>query len=67
MKKLFLLSALIFVFNSFAQDNTSYEKWPVFPECENQEIEQIKACFSNQLSQFIFDNFKVPEIVSEEN
>lgn len=67
MKKFFLLSTLIFAISGFAQDDVSYEKWPVFPECESLEIKQLETCFNNQLSQYIFDNFEVPDIVNEES
>ena len=67
MKKYFLLSIIFFALNSYAQDDTTYEKWPVFPECESLEIEQHKTCFNQQLSQFIFENFELPDIVAEDN
>ena len=67
MKKYFFLSIMFFALNSYAQDDTTYEKWPVFPECESLEIEQHKTCFNQQLSQFIFENFEVPDIVAEDN
>ena len=67
MNKFILLISLFVVFNSYTQEDVSYEKWPVFPECENLEIEQHKSCFNQQLSQFIFENFEVPEIVEKDN
>ncbi|NNK82589.1 MAG: gliding motility protein RemB, partial [Flavobacteriaceae bacterium] len=67
MNKFILLISLFVVFNSYTQEDVSYEKWPVFPECENLEIEQYKSCFNQQLSQFIFENFEVPEIVEKDN
>ena len=67
MNKFILLISLFVVFNSYTQEDVSYEKWPVFPECENLEIEQHKTCFNQQLSQFIFENFEVPEIVEKDN
>ena len=50
-----------------AQDVSEYEKPPVFPECKNQDVSNLKSCFQNQLSQFVYSNFKIPEIVTEEN
>lgn len=61
---------LFFFLNSLliAQNTTaSYEKYPVFPECVDVDVNQLETCFNNTLKQFVFDNFKVPDIVSEEN
>ena len=66
MKKLFLL---FFVFTSFflqSQNVESYEKSPVFPDCETQPIEELKTCFNNKINQHIFKSFKVPQIVSDD-
>ena len=41
----------------FAQDISDFEKPPVFPECENQDVNTLKNCFYNELSQFVFTNF----------
>jgi hypothetical protein len=52
----------------FAQTNTStFEKYPVFPECEQTELEQLSACFNFTLSEFVYNNFKTPQIVASEN
>lgn len=68
MKKLFLLIILIGIqLNLSAQDLTNYEKPPVFPECDSIQIQQTKLCFNNKLYQFIFTNFKVPQIVIDES
>ncbi len=49
-----------------AQSTDNYEKPPVFPECESEPIEQLKVCFNNKLNTFIFNNFKVPQIVTDD-
>ncbi len=68
MKKLFLLIILVGIqLNLSAQDLTNYEKPPVFPECDSIQIQQTKQCFNNKLFQFIFTNFKIPQIVIDEN
>jgi len=67
MKKLFLLVLSCVSLNMFAQDLSEYEKPPVFPECANQSISSLKDCFNNQVSQHIYSNFKVPQIVNGEN
>lgn len=67
MKKSFLLILLVFIqVNLFSQDLTNYEKPPIFPECDSIQIKETKQCFNNKLHQFIFNKFKVPEIVEEE-
>ena len=48
------------------QNLESYEKPPIFPECESQPIDQLKVCFNNKLNAYIFNNFKVPQIVTDD-
>ncbi|RLD30309.1 MAG: gliding motility protein RemB [Bacteroidetes bacterium] len=67
MKKFFLLILCAIQINVFAQDIANYEKPPVFPECETQKIESLKSCFNQKVSQFVFNNFKIPQIVTDEN
>ena len=67
MKYYLLLILGVLHVSVFAQDITNYEKPPVFPECETQDVSNLKNCFYNQLSQFVFNNFKVPTIVQDEN
>ncbi len=52
----------------YSQVNTStFEKYPVFPECSDSDIDQLESCFNYTLQQFVYSNFQVPEVVSEEN
>ena len=67
MKHYFLLVFGFVQITVFAQDISDFEKPPVFPECNNEDVANLKNCFYNQLSQFIFTNFKVPQIVQDEN
>ena len=67
MKNSFLLVFFLFHFYLFAQDTNEYEKPPVFPKCESQEISNLKRCFFDQLSQHIYTNYEVPQIVNDEN
>jgi len=67
MKKFFLLILCAIQINVFAQDIAEYEKSPVFPECETQSFENLKKCFNLKVSQFVFNKFKIPQIVSDEN
>ena len=66
MKKLFLLFLIFFSLNVLAQD-VNYDKPPVFLECESQDIELLDNCFKTTLTKFIFSNFEVPQVVSDEN
>jgi hypothetical protein len=68
MKKLFLLIILVGIqLTLSAQDLTNYEKPPVFPECDSIQIQGSKLCFNNKLHQFIFNSFKIPQIVIDES
>jgi hypothetical protein len=52
----------------FAQTSTfNFEKYPVFSECEELEINDLEACFINTLNDFVFSNLNVPEVVAREN
>lgn len=66
MKKLFLLFLIFFSLNVLAQD-VNYEKPPVFPDCETQDIELLSNCFKTELATFIHSNFNLPQVVIEEN
>ncbi len=67
MKKFFLFAFISFQLNVFSQNTNTYEKPPVFPECESESFENLKACFNNKINQFIFQNFQVPQVVSDES
>jgi hypothetical protein len=66
MKKLLLTLLIFSTYIAFSQNVETYEKPHVFPECESQPIENLKTCFSNKLNQYIFENFKVPQIVIDD-
>ncbi len=66
MNKTFLLFLLFSGFLSYSQNIDTYEKSPVFPECENEAVADLRTCFNNKINQFIFENFDVPEKVDEE-
>ncbi|MEZ4803322.1 MAG: gliding motility protein RemB [Gelidibacter sp.] len=67
MKKFFLFVFICFQLNGFSQNISTYEKPPVFPECESEPFENLKICFNNKINQFIYKNFNVPQIVTDEN
>lgn len=45
--------------------NNSAEQFPVFPDCKIAATNQQEACFYNQLQDFIYTNFKVPQVVTD--
>ena len=53
---LFLLAPL----SIWSQDGSFMEKPPVFPNCENLDIEATNQCFNNELYTFIKNNFEQP-------
>ncbi|RSK39792.1 gliding motility protein RemB [Mangrovimonas spongiae] len=65
MKLYGLLLLTLCSLSSLAQSQF-YEKPPVFPECENESIENIKTCFDNQIFSHIFKTFQVPDIVKDD-
>lgn len=67
MKKFFLFVFLCIQLNGFSQNANTYEKPPVFPGCETESFENLKSCFNNKINQFIFENFKVPQVVADDN
>ncbi|WP_179021112.1 gliding motility protein RemB [Winogradskyella forsetii] len=67
MKRIVLFAFLLSTVFGYAQSNTTYEKPPVFDDCDSEVIDQLKSCFNFTLNTFIFENFKIPEIVSEES
>jgi hypothetical protein len=67
MKKtasLFIL--FISIFLQAQNDPISFEKYPVFSECAETEMSDLKNCFNFTLQQFVYENFKTPEIVYSE-
>src|SRR5690554_7761087 len=67
MKKFFVIVILFFQIYSYAQNKFLYEKPPVFSECENMDVELLQKCFDNQVFNHVFNHFKVPQEVSNEN
>jgi hypothetical protein len=76
MKKgLLTLILSICTFVAFAQDvndsskqsGLSAERFPVFPNCENLEAKSLENCFYNEVQDFVFQNFVVPENLVQNN
>ena len=43
------------------------ERFPVFPSCENLQFHALETCFYNQVQDFVYNNFKVPEDLKQNN
>ena len=43
------------------QPSFSVEEFPVFPKCENLKSKELEKCFYNEVQDFVFQNFVVPE------
>ncbi|TYB78397.1 capsule assembly Wzi family protein [Bizionia myxarmorum] len=65
-KNFFTILFLLLQLHIYSQ-NKFYEKPPVFPECESVDENDVQACFDNQVFNLVFNNFKVPDVVSEKN
>jgi len=66
MKKIIALLFLLMAFISNAQENSSIsERFPVFPDCEGEQNTALETCFYNQVHDFVYNNFKVPEALTE--
>lgn len=68
MKQIYLFCFLISTFWISAQTSSlSYEKYPVFPECPEMNLDALEKCFTNTLQQFVFNNYNVPEDIIAKN
>ena len=53
--------------NSSVQSGLFAERFPVFPNCENLQSPALENCFYNEVQNFVFQNFKVPENLKQNN
>ena len=72
LSTIFLLFYSFFIYsqdvnNSSLQSDPSAERFPVFPNCENLQSNELKNCFYNKVLDFIFQNFEVPENLKQAN
>ena len=67
MKQLAPFFIVLFSALTYAQNTVgSFEKYPVFPECADELIDNLEACFTDTMQHFVLANFKSPEIVLTE-
>ncbi len=67
MKQFIVLLLLLVQYNSYSQNNSYYEKAPVFPNCDGVKIDALQQCFDNSVFNHIYENFKVPQKALDEN
>ena len=74
-KGLLTLFLLLYSFFSYSQDSNSgavqssnsAERFPVFSNCINLQSKALENCFYNQVQDFVFTNFEVPENLKQNN
>lgn len=69
MKKFFTIAFLFLSIFTFQAQNAvgEREQFPVFPDCQGQQSKNLENCFYNQLQDFVFNNFKVPQEITAKN
>ncbi|MBG6060411.1 hypothetical protein IWX83_000174 [Flavobacterium sp. CG_9.1] len=43
------------------QSSNSAERFPIFSDCLNLQVKVLESCFYNQVQDFVFTNFEVPD------
>lgn len=66
MKRLIVLCLLLVQFSGYSQDQLLNEKPPVFPNCEEVQINALQQCFDEQVLNHVHDHFKIPQKVNDE-
>ncbi|WP_139958911.1 gliding motility protein RemB [Flavicella sediminum] len=62
MKKIIVVAFLLCFFESYAQT----QRFPVFPGCENNSIDELENCFNTNVKNAVLEVFRVPsKVVSE--
>ncbi|WP_456463364.1 gliding motility protein RemB [Lutibacter sp.] len=64
MKK--IISSFFFLFLSISAFS-QVEKYPVFKECNTENISEIPNCFKEQVKKIIIKEFKIPKNIRQEN
>ncbi|MFN3752436.1 gliding motility protein RemB [Flavobacterium sp.] len=65
MKKIFSLLFLFTLMSNAQISQKASERFPVFPSCEGQEFGALENCFYNEVQNFVYNNFKVPNHLKE--
>jgi hypothetical protein len=68
MKNLLPIIFLFLTVLSNAQvSQKTTERFPVFPSCEGLEFQALETCFYNQVQDFVYNNFKVPDNLKQKD
>jgi len=69
MKKIFPLLFLLLTTWLVSAQNvvTNTEQFPVFPACKNLIYQELESCFYNQVQDFVYNHFQVPEDLKTAN
>ena len=67
MKRFIVLLLLLVQYALFSQESSFNEKPPLFPDCELHSLKEQQQCFDNMVLQRIYQNFKVPKNVTDDN
>ena len=69
MKKILPFLVLLFLTATINAQVTqkATERFPVFPSCENLQFKALETCFYNEVQDFVYNNFKVPENLKQNN
>lgn len=65
MNKFVVLFLFLVQFNLFSQNFN--EKPPVFSSCHGGNIDSLRVCFDKNVNEFIFNTFKTPQKLEDEN
>jgi len=67
MKQIVLGLALLLSGIGLAQNDSYYEVYPKFEDCQQQTGKNLKQCFNNKVYNLLFTTFKVPDEVAKDN
>ncbi len=67
MKNYFFCIIILFSIQNIFSQVGNQEKFPVFPACQNLMNQELENCFYNQIQDFVYKNFQVPEIAKQNN
>lgn len=66
MRQILPVCLFLMIFPVFGQISTSsLEKFPVFESCQEEDPLNLEVCFNQNLRNFIFDTFEIPDELSE--
>lgn len=67
MQRFVVLFLFLVQYHSYSQGTFLYEKPPVFPVCDHVDVDALRECFDTNVFKHIFETFKVPQKVFDDN